>query len=120
MKIIIKSKEQLYEDISNVYIEQIKKNPNSKLGFVTGATPLPLYELLIKSYKKGNISFKNIRTFNMDEYVNMDKNHKDSYYTYMNNNLFSHVNINLKNTYFPPIKEEEINSFEKIVTFASN
>lgn len=67
------------------------------LGLPTGSTPLGTYEKLIELYKSGKISFKNIVTFNMDEYIGIPKNHPQSYYSFMWNNLFHHIDIQAEN-----------------------
>ncbi len=63
------------------------------LGLPTGSTPLGAYVELIKLYQEGKVSFKNVITFNMDEYVGIEKNHPQSYYSFMWNNFFSHIDI---------------------------
>lgn len=63
------------------------------LGLPTGSSPLGMYKELIKLNKAGKVSFKNVVTFNMDEYVNIPKNHSESYYSFMWNNFFSHIDI---------------------------
>jgi glucosamine-6-phosphate deaminase len=63
------------------------------LGLPTGSTPLGTYAKLIELYKTGNVSFKYVITFNMDEYVGIAKNHPQSYYTFMWDNFFSQIDI---------------------------
>lgn len=67
------------------------------LGLPTGSSPLGIYKMLIELYKKGAVSFKNVITFNMDEYVGLPQNHEQSYYTFMWTNFFSHVDIKAEN-----------------------
>jgi glucosamine-6-phosphate deaminase len=67
------------------------------LGLPTGSSPMPVYEEWIKSYKAGDISFKNIVTFNMDEYVNLPEDHSESYHSFMYDNLFNHIDISREN-----------------------
>ncbi|MFH0919267.1 MAG: glucosamine-6-phosphate deaminase [Fibrobacterota bacterium] len=67
------------------------------LGLPTGSSPLGMYKNLIKLNKAGKVSFKNVVTFNMDEYVNIPQSHPESYYSFMWNNFFSHINIQKKN-----------------------
>jgi glucosamine-6-phosphate deaminase len=81
------------------------------LGLPTGSSPLGTYQELIKLYQNGTVSFKNVVTFNMDEYVGIPKNHPQSYYTFMWDNLFSHIDIlpenaNILNGNAPDIKAE--------------
>lgn len=74
-----------------------KQNP-FVLGLPTGSSPLGMYKELIKLYKDGYVSFQNVVTFNMDEYVNLPKEHPESYYSFMWNNFFSHIDIEKENT----------------------
>jgi len=67
------------------------------LGLPTGSSPLGVYKELITLNKKGVVSFKNVVTFNMDEYVNLPEEHPESYHSFMWNNFFSHVDINKEN-----------------------
>ena len=70
-----------------------------KLGCPTGSSPLGLYKELIKKHKAGELSFENVVTFNMDEYVNLDVNHPESYHSFMWNNFFSHIDIKSENVH---------------------
>jgi len=94
-----------YEEMSQkgaeIFIEQLKKKPNSILGLATGSTPLGLYKILIEKNKLKEISFKDVITYNLDEYCDISKFHEQSYYTYMNQNLFDHIDINRNNTHIP-------------------
>lgn len=67
------------------------------LGLPTGSSPLGMYKSLIELNKRGVVSFENIITFNMDEYVGLPQDHPQSYYTFMWNNFFNHVNIKKEN-----------------------
>ena len=87
-----------------------KANP-FVLGLPTGSSPLGAYKELIKLCKKGKVSFENVITFNMDEYVNIPKDHPESYHSFMWNNLFSHVdakkeNVNILNGNAPDLAAE--------------
>src|ERR1035437_1777207 len=63
------------------------------LGLPTGSSPLGTYSELIKLYQAGKVSFKNVVTFNMDEYVGIPKDHPQSYHSFMWNNFFCHIDI---------------------------
>lgn len=67
------------------------------LGLPTGSTPLPTYKALIELNKAGKVSFANVVTFNMDEYVGLPENHPESYHSFMWNNFFSHIDIKPEN-----------------------
>jgi len=70
------------------------------LGLPTGSTPLGVYKELIRMHKAGKVSFKNVVTFNMDEYLGLEKNHPQSYFRFMMDNFFSHIDINTANINF--------------------
>jgi len=67
------------------------------LGLPTGSSPTGTYEKLIELYKKRKVSFKNVITFNMDEYIGIDENHPESYHYYMYNTFFNHIDIQKEN-----------------------
>ena len=98
---IFKDKETLYRSVLDFYIKAINEKPNMTLGLATGTTPIPLYKNLIEAYKNKQVSFKDITTFNLDEYIGLDKTHKASYAYFMKNQLFDHIDIKLENTFIP-------------------
>ena len=67
------------------------------LGLPTGSTPLATYRELINLYNEGILSFENVVTFNMDEYVGLPKEHPESYHSFMHNNFFNHIDIQPQN-----------------------
>jgi glucosamine-6-phosphate deaminase len=81
------------------------------LGLPTGSSPLVIYKEFISMYKEGKLSFKNVRTFNMDEYIGLQADHPQSYRTFMMQNLFNHIDIDHKNIHLldgmakDPLKE---------------
>lgn len=98
------------------------------LGLPTGGTPLQTYKRLIELHKAGEISFKNVVTFNMDEYIGLPEEHPESYHSFMYNNFFNHVdipreNINLLNGNAADVDtecrsyEEKIKSYGRINLF---
>jgi glucosamine-6-phosphate deaminase len=89
------------------------------LGLPTGSSPIGTYKALIKLYKEGKISFKNVVTFNMDEYVGLPEDHPESYHYFMWSNLFSHIdipkeNVNILNGNAQDLEAECIAYEEKI------
>lgn len=104
MRVIIqKNYENLSRWAAEYIVSQINKaNPTAEnpyvLGLPTGSSPLGVYQYLIKMYKEGKVSFKNVVTFNMDEYCGIPKTHPQSYYTFMHENFFDHVDILPENT----------------------
>jgi len=79
----------------------LKENPEAVLGLPTGSTPQKMYNLLGKKCKNKEISFAKIKTFNLDEYSGLSPADKQSYHFFMNENLFSKTDIDIKNTFFP-------------------
>lgn len=99
MRVIIQpDNENVTSWAANYIVAKIQKaNPSEEkpfvLGLPTGSSPLGVYRHLINLHKQGLVSFKNVITFNMDEYVGLDKNHSQSYYTFMWTNFFSQIDI---------------------------
>ena len=117
MKFVVLNKDDIAKDIADRIVSLIKTKERPILGLATGSTPLPLYEELIKRYKKGEVSFKNVKTFNLDEYIGLDELNDQSYRYFMNHNLFSHIDIDLNNTYVPNglIKNEDPSYYDKMI-----
>lgn len=91
-------------------------NPNSTLGLATGSTPTDLYAEMIEDYKEGNFSYKDIHTFNLDEYVGLDYSHPESYHSFMDTNLFNHIDINKNNVNLPdPNSENSVQLYQALL-----
>ena len=99
--IITNNYDEMSEKAADLFVDLIKRKPNATLGLATGSTPIGLYKKLIEKNKAKEISFKNIITYNLDEYCDIPKEHEQSYYTFMNENLFKHIDINKDNTHLP-------------------
>jgi glucosamine-6-phosphate deaminase len=101
VEVIIKNN---YEEISKLaadyLINTVKAKNDAILGLPTGSTPIGMYQEVINRYKD-NISFQNVRTFNLDEYVGLDKSNLNSYRYFMDENLFSHIDIKEENIHIP-------------------
>lgn len=118
MEVIVKSSYQEVSELASKYIiDAIKIKDNSIIGLPTGETPIGMYKAIVDEFNKGNISFKNVTTFNLDEYIGLEKTDKNSYYHFMNEHLFSKVDINRENIYIPNGMtndiEQECISYEK-------
>lgn len=85
---------------AELFADIINNKNDAVLGLATGATPVPTYNKLIEAYEQGKVSFKDVRTFNLDEYCDLPKDDKNSYYTFMHENLFNKVDINEENVNF--------------------
>ena len=109
--IVAEDYDEMSRKAANIIADLIKKNPNAILGLATGSTPVGTYNELIQKNKNKEISFQNVTTFNLDEYIDLDKNHPQSYYTFMYEHLFKHIDINLANTHIPKGEgDSELNS----------
>lgn len=103
MKVIIaKNYEQLSQRAYEVLKQVIEKgNGKAVLGLATGSSPIGLYKEMIKDCKAGKVSYKNIQTVNLDEYMGIDSKNDQSYVYFMNENLFNGLDIDKNNTNFP-------------------
>jgi glucosamine-6-phosphate deaminase len=126
MRIIIKpDAAEAGKWVANYVIEKINHARSTQkkpfvLGLPTGSSPIPTYQELILRHRKGDISFKNVITFNMDEYVGIPEDHKESYHAFMHDNLFSHIdipreNINILNGNAKDL-EKECEEYEERIT----
>ena len=117
MRVIIQPNYGAVSEWAAAYIVRAIKEHGAKekrpfvLGLPTGSTPLGTYEELIRHYKAGRVSFAGVVTFNMDEYVGLPKDHPESYYSFMWNNFFSHIdikpaNVNILDGNAPDLEKE--------------
>ncbi len=101
MKVIIQSDyEKMSEWAAEHIIEAINNHKEDRpfvLGLPTGSSPLGVYQNLIKANKEGRVSFENVVTFNMDEYLGLPKEHDQSYWYFMHDNFFDHIEIPAEN-----------------------
>lgn len=109
---VIKTKE--YAEMSHVagVIAEglIRQKPNAVLGLATGSTPLGLYAHLVKAHQQSGLDFRHVTTFNLDEYLDLPKEHPQSYHTFMEENLFQYVNISPEHIHFP---DEDYDAIEE-------
>lgn len=118
---VIKAKD--YADMSkkaaDIMAAQVLMKPECVLGLATGSTPIGLYQNLVERYQAGELDFSAVRTVNLDEYKGLPKENDQSYYYFMNDNLFSHVNIDPAHTHIPdgtePDAQKACDDFEAIV-----
>ena len=109
------------KEIAALIREKQKKNESCVLGLATGSTPKTLYAELVRMHKEEKLSFKNVVTFNLDEYYPIDNDALQSYNRFMKSNLFDHVDIKPKNIHIPngEIKKEDIklhcSQYEKMI-----
>ena len=89
------------QEIAGLIKEKQKENKNCVLGLATGSSPIKVYEELIRMHNEEGLSFENVITFNLDEYFPMDKSNIQSYFYFMHEHLFNHVNILPENINIP-------------------
>ena len=104
---------------ANIISAQVIYKPNCVLGLATGGTPVGLYQQLVEWYKKGDLSFAETRSVNLDEYLGLSPHHEQSYRYFMQKNLFDHIDILPENTYVPSglaeDPEEECRRYDELV-----
>ena len=123
MKVILcENYEEMSAKAANIFAAQLTLKPDSILGLATGSTPVGMYKKLIEKNEAGEIDFSAVRTFNLDEYYPIKRDNSQSYFTFMNENLFSHVNIDINNTHVPNGEaedaEKECKEYEKMLAEA--
>ena len=101
MQIIIDSTAKCVNLAAEHFYALLRRKPDAVLGLATGSTPEALYGRLIAQYEAGYISFRQVTTFNLDEYVGLAGDHPQSYRHFMQEKLFDHVDIDPKRTHVP-------------------
>lgn len=94
---VLKTYEEISDFAANMIETVMKDKPNAVLGLATGSTPVGVYKSLIAK----NLDYKNVSTYNLDEYVGLEPTDAQSYNFYMKEHLFDHININPENTFVP-------------------
>jgi len=92
-KIILENYEDVSRAAADMFAQQLAARPHSVIGLATGSTPLGLYEELVRRYQAGEMDFSGARSFNLDEYYPISGNHPQSYKFFMEENLFSKINL---------------------------
>ncbi len=125
MRLIIQPKAaEMAQWAANYIASKINKSdPTAEkpfvLGLPTGSSPLETYKALIQLYERGVVSFENVITFNMDEYVGLPEEHLESYHSFMWNNFFNHIDIKKENVHIlngnAPDLEAECEAYEKAI-----
>ena len=99
--VILESKDEVASVAADIVEESVCYNPACTLGLATGATPLRLYEELTRRYVAGRISFAQVSTFNLDEYVGLSPSDKRSFAHYMREHFFSRVDLQASSSFLP-------------------
>ncbi|CRX37145.1 / nagB_2 / Glucosamine-6-phosphate deaminase / 6681:7361 Forward [Candidatus Hepatoplasma crinochetorum] len=109
MKIISGSKTKLEESIANKFIQIINNKSNAKFLLATGNSQVEIYKNLVDYYQQNIVSFANVITFNLDEYLQAEKYYTDSFSNFMKNKLFDYIDIKKENIFFP----QEVKEYNK-------
>ncbi len=109
--VILPTADSACDLVATTMERQVRRRPDSVLGLATGRSMEMLYDKLVQKYIEAGLDFSKVRTYNLDEYIGIPPEHEGSYRTYMNEKLFSKVNIDINNTHLPlgnapDIKEE--------------
>lgn len=102
MKVIIcENYEEASQKAADIMLEVVKNKPTANLGLATGSTPIKMYELMVKDHKENGTSYQDIKSYNLDEYYGLEKTHPQSYYYFMQEHLFSSIDIKPENIHVP-------------------
>ncbi len=99
--ITVSDYDELSATAGQIITELVRNKPTCTLGLATGGTPLGTYQYLVARYRAGDISLKEVQTFNLDEYCELPRSHSQSYYCFMQENLFRHVDLLPENVHIP-------------------
>ena len=97
----VRDYEDMSRQVANIISAQIILKPNCVLGLATGSTPIGAYQQLVEWYKKGDVDFSQVSSYNLDEYRGLNGDDPQSYRYFMNENLFNHVNIDIDSRHVP-------------------
>jgi glucosamine-6-phosphate deaminase len=111
--VIAKNYTELSQKAAMIFLNTLALNESSVFGLATGSTPLGMYEELAKNTKEYSYNWSKVKTFNLDEYLSLDKNHSQSYRYAMQKNFFNHVNIKAKNIHVPEGRSNDTEAFCK-------
>ena len=92
---ILENAQAIGAAVGQLFVEQVKTQPDSVLGLATGSSPIPTYQYMAQEYAAGHVSFRNVTTFNLDEYCDLPQKDPNSYYSFMFDNLFRHTDIEI-------------------------
>lgn len=120
--IITKNYDEMSKKAAAIVSSQMILKKDSIIGLATGSTPIGLYKHLIEANRRGDIDFSSTKTFNLDEYYGIDRDHDQSYYSFIMENLIKHINIDTKNFDIPNCMlqdiEQECHDYEERIKAA--
>jgi glucosamine-6-phosphate deaminase len=100
-RLVFSSEEAVAQAVADAVIAVIRRKPNAVLGLATGGTMEPVYARLVAAFRRGDVSFAGVTSFNLDEYSGLPAEHPGSYRSTMNGLLFDHVDIDKERTFLP-------------------
>jgi len=106
--LIVKTTEDMGRIGAEMIASEVMGNPEIVLGLATGSSPVSLYKELVRMHKEEGLDFSGVRTVNLDEYAGLPTDHPQSYRSFMNENLFDHINIDPANTHLPDGMAEDL------------
>ncbi|HBS47144.1 MAG TPA: glucosamine-6-phosphate deaminase, partial [Paenibacillus sp.] len=95
------SDEDFVQTGANLIASLLQSNPKAVLGLATGSSPVGVYAKLVEMHQKGLVSFSKATSFNLDEYIGLPVDHPQSYRSFMNEQLFNHIDIDPGQTHIP-------------------
>jgi glucosamine-6-phosphate deaminase len=102
-----------------IIVDKVRTNPNLTLGLATGSTPKGVYDYLIQDHKENGTTYAKAKSVNLDEYIGLPAQDPNSYHYFMNENLFSHLDINENHTHIPNgaanVLEQECLCYEQLI-----
>lgn len=116
---ILDSADEIAAEAGKIFADLLKNKPDAVLGLATGASPVKTYQYIVSQYNNGQISFKDVKTYNLDEYCDLPIEDKNSYYSFMHDNLFNYVDIAEENVHIPngnaENTDEECRAYDKMI-----
>lgn len=120
---IVESPKQIGEKAFEVIKEVLESSDAPVLGLATGSSPIPLYQAMIEDFKTSGRTYSHVTTFNLDEYVGISQSHSQSYHTFMKEQLFNHIDIDLNKVNLPngssADQQAECDRYEKLLSDVS-
>src|ERR1700759_1005115 len=112
MEVVVhKTYEEMSKSAAHLVADVLNAKPNAVLGMATGSTPLGVYKELVRMHREEGLDFAQVTTFNLDEYVGLQRQHPQSYHYFMHENFFRHVNVSPGNIYIPSGTTSNYRSF---------
>jgi len=109
MKIVIcDSRDEAAGIAADTILSSLNDKPELVLGLATGSTPCGVYDRLVEAHRRGAADFSRVRTFNLDEYLDLGPQHPQSYRAFMRRHLFDGVNVRPENIHFPPAEGDSL------------